>query len=124
MKNLKVATKLIISFGAVIIMTIACSLVSVIGLKSVHGNVNLMIDTEIKSLLRVKDVEIQVETIGRTVRAGVLEDDNNVETQYINEATAAAATMMEKTSLHIPALTQGSMSSSPYAMRSTRYFPR
>lgn len=80
-------------------MTIACSLVSVIGLKSVHGNVNLMIDTEIKSLLRVKDVEIQVETIGRTVRAGVLEDDNNVETQYINEATAAAATMMEKLDL-------------------------
>ena len=99
MKNLKVATKLIISFGAVIIMTIACSLVSVIGLKSVHGNVNLMIDTEIKSLLRVKDVEIQVETIGRTVRAGVLEDDNNVETQYINKATAAAATMMEKLDL-------------------------
>lgn len=99
MKNLKVATKLIISFGAVIIMTIACSLVSVIGLKSVHGNVNLMIDTEIKSLLRVKDVEIQVETIGRTVRAGMLEDDNNVETQYINEATAAAATMMEKLDL-------------------------
>lgn len=99
MKNLKVATKLIISFGAIIIMTIACSLVSVIGLKSVHGNVNLMIDTEIKSLLRVKDVEIQVETIGRTVRAGVLEDDNNVETQYINEATAAAATMMEKLDL-------------------------
>lgn len=99
MKNLKVATKLIISFGAVIIMTIACSLVSVIGLKSMHGNVNLMIDTEIKSLLRVKDVEIQVETIGRTVRAGVLEDDNNVETQYINEATAAAATMMEKLDL-------------------------
>lgn len=99
MKNLKVATKLIISFGAVIIMTIACSLVSVIGLKSVHGNVNLMIDTEIKTLLRVKDVEIQVETIGRTVRAGVLEDDNNVETQYINEATAAAATMMEKLDL-------------------------
>lgn len=99
MKNLKVATKLIISFGAVIIMTIACSLVSVIGLKSVHGNVNLMIDTEIKSLLRVKDVEIQVETIGRTVRAGVLEDDNNVETQYINEATATAATMMEKLDL-------------------------
>lgn len=99
MKNLKVATKLIISFGAVIIMTIACSLVSVIGLKSVHGNVNLMIDTEIKSLLRIKDVEIQVETIGRTVRAGVLEDDNNVETQYINEATAAAATMMEKLDL-------------------------
>lgn len=99
MNNLKVATKLIISFGAVIIMTIACSLVSVIGLKSVHGNVNLMIDTEIKSLLRVKDVEIQVETIGRTVRAGVLEDDNNVETQYINEATAAAATMMEKLDL-------------------------
>lgn len=99
MKNLKVATKLIISFGAVIIMTIACSLVSVIGLKSVHGNVNLMIDTEIKSILRVKDVEIQVETIGRTVRAGVLEDDNNVETQYINEATAAAATMMEKLDL-------------------------
>lgn len=99
MKNLKVATKLIISFGAVIIMTIACSLVSVIGLKSVHGNVNLMIDTEIKSLLRVKDAEIQVETIGRTVRAGVLEDDNNVETQYINEATAAAATMMEKLDL-------------------------
>ena len=99
MKNLKVATKLIISFGAVIIMTIACSLVSVIGLKSVHGNVNLMIDTETKSLLRVKDVEIQVETIGRTVRAGVLEDDNNVETQYINEATAAAATMMEKLDL-------------------------
>ena len=99
MKNLKVATKLIISFGAVTIMTIACSLVSVIGLKSVHGNVNLMIDTEIKSLLRVKDVEIQVETIGRTVRAGVLEDDNNVETQYINEATAAAATMMEKLDL-------------------------
>lgn len=99
MKNLKVATKLIISFGAVIIMTIACSLVPVIGLKSVHGNVNLMIDTEIKSLLRVKDVEIQVETIGRTVRAGVLEDDNNVETQYINEATAAAATMMEKLDL-------------------------
>lgn len=99
MKNLKVATKLIISFWAVIIMTIACSLVSVIGLKSVHGNVNLMIDTEIKSLLRVKDVEIQVETIGRTVRAGVLEDDNNVETQYINEATAAAATMMEKLDL-------------------------
>lgn len=99
MKNLKVATKLIISFGAVIIMTIACSLVSVIGLKSVHGNVNLMIDTEIKSLLRVKDVEIQVETIGRTVRAGVLEDDNNVETQYINEATAADATMMEKLDL-------------------------
>lgn len=99
MKNLKVATKLIISFGAVIIMTIACSLVSAIGLKSVHGNVNLMIDTEIKSLLRVKDVEIQVETIGRTVRAGVLEDDNNVETQYINEATAAAATMMEKLDL-------------------------
>lgn len=99
MKNLKVATKLIISFGVVIIMTIACSLVSVIGLKSVHGNVNLMIDTEIRSLLRVKDVEIQVETIGRTVRAGVLEDDNNVETQYINEATAAAATMMEKLDL-------------------------
>lgn len=99
MKNLKVATKLIISFGAVIIMTIACSLVSVIGLKSVHGNVNLMIDTEIISLLRVKDVEIHVETIGRTVRAGVLEDDNNVETQYINEATAAAATMMEKLDL-------------------------
>lgn len=99
MKNLKVATKLIISFGAVIIMTIACSLVSVIGLKSVHGNVNLMIDTEIKSLLRVKDVEIQVETIGRTVRAGVLEDDNNVETQYINEATTTAATMMEKLDL-------------------------
>lgn len=99
MKNLKVATKLIISFGAVIIMTIACSLVSVIGLKSVHGNVNLMIDTEIKSLLRVKDVEIQVETIGRTVCTGVLEDDNNVETQYINEATAAAATMMEKLDL-------------------------
>lgn len=99
MKNLKVATKLIISFGAVIIMTIACSLVSVIGLKSVHGNVNLMIDTEIKSLLRVKDVEIQVEIIGRTVRAGVLEDDNNVKTQYINEATAAAATMMEKLDL-------------------------
>lgn len=99
MKNLKVATKLIISFGVVIIMTIAFSLVSVIGLKSVHGNVNLMIDTEIKSLLRVKDVEIQVETIGRTVRAGVLEDDNNVETQYINEATAAAATMMEKLDL-------------------------
>lgn len=99
MKNLKVATKLIISFGLVIIMIIACSLVSVIGLKSVHGNVNLMIDTEIISLLRVKDVEIQVETIGRTVRAGVLEDDNNVETQYINEATAAAATMMEKLDL-------------------------
>lgn len=99
MKNLKVATKLIISFGVVIIMTIACSLVSVIGLKSVHGNINLMIDTEIISLLRVKDVEIQVETIGRTVRAGVLEDDNNVETQYINEATAAAATMMEKLDL-------------------------
>lgn len=99
MKNLKVATKLIISFGVVIIMTIACSLVSVIGLKTVHGNVNLMIDTEIRSLLRVKDVEIQVETIGRTVRAGVLEDDNNVETQYINEATAAAATMMEKLDL-------------------------
>lgn len=99
MKNLKVATKLIISFGVVIIMTIACSLVSVIGLKSVHGNVNLMIDTEIISLLRVKDVEIQVETISRTVRAGVLEDDNNVETQYINEATAAAATMMEKLDL-------------------------
>lgn len=99
MKNLKVATKLIISFGVVIIMAIACSLVSVIGLKSVHGNVNLMIDTEIISLLRVKDVEIQVETIGRTVRAGVLEDDNNVETQYINEATAAAATMMEKLDL-------------------------
>lgn len=99
MKNLKVATKLIISFGVVIIMTIACSLVSVIGLKSVHGNVNLMIDTEIISLIRVKDVEIQVETIGRTVRAGVLEDDNNVETQYINEATAAAATMMEKLDL-------------------------
>lgn len=99
MKNLKVATKLIISFGVVIIMTIACSLVSVIGLKSVHGNVNLMIDTEIISLLRVKDVEIQVETIGRTVHSGVLEDDNNVETQYINEATAAAATMMEKLDL-------------------------
>ena len=99
MKNLKVATKLIISFGVVIIMTIACSLVSVIGLKSVQGKVDLMIDTEIISLLRVKDVEIQVETIGRTVRAGVLEDDNNVETQYINEATTAAATMMEKLDL-------------------------
>lgn len=99
MKNLKVATKLIISFGVVIIMIIACSLVSVIGLKSVQGKVDLMIDTEIISLLRVKDVEIQVETIGRTVRAGVLEDDNNVETQYINEATAAAATMMEKLDL-------------------------
>ena len=99
MKNLKVATKLIISFGVVIIMTIACSLVSVIGLKSVQGKVDFMIDTEIISLLRVKDVEIQVETIGRTVRAGVLEDDNNVETQYINEATAAAATMMEKLDL-------------------------
>ena len=99
MKNLKVATKLIISFGLVIIMTIACTLVSVIGLKSVQGKVDLMIDTEIISLLRVKDVEIQVETIGRTVRAGVLEDDNNVETQYINEATAAAATMMEKLDL-------------------------
>ena len=99
MKNLKVATKLIISFGLVIIMTIACTLVSVIGLKSVQGKVDLMIDTEIISLLRVKDVEIQVETIGRTVRAGMLEDDNNVETQYINEATAAAATMMEKLDL-------------------------
>lgn len=99
MKNLKVATKLIISFGVVIIMTIAYSLVSVIGLKSVQGKVDHMIDTEIISLLRVKDVEIQVETIGRTVRAGVLEDDNNVETQYINEATAAAATMMEKLDL-------------------------
>lgn len=99
MKNLKVATKLIVSFGVVIIMTIACSLVSVIGLKSVQGKVDHMIDTEIISLLRVKDVEIQVETIGRTVRAGVLEDDNNVETQYINEATAAAATMMEKLDL-------------------------
>ena len=99
MKNLKVATKLIISFGVVIIMTIACSLVSVIGLKSVQGKVDHMIDTEIISLLRVKDVEIQVETIGRTVRAGVLEDDNNAETQYINEATAAAATMMEKLDL-------------------------
>lgn len=99
MKTLKVATKLIISFGVVIIMTIACSLVSVIGLKSVQGKVDHMIDTEIISLLRVKDVEIQVETIGRTVRAGVLEDDNNVETQYINEATAAAATMMEKLDL-------------------------
>lgn len=99
MKNLKVATKLIISFGVVIIMTIACSLVSIIGLKSVQGKVDHMIDTEIISLLRVKDVEIQVETIGRTVRAGVLEDDNNVETQYINEATAAAATMMEKLDL-------------------------
>ena len=99
MKNLKVATKLIISFGVVIIMTIACSLVSVIGLKSVQGKVDHMIDTEIISLLRVKDVEIQVETIGRTVRAGVLEDDNNVETQYINEATAAATTMMEKLDL-------------------------
>lgn len=99
MKNLKVATKLIISFGLVIIMTIACSLVSVIGLKSVQGNVDLMIDTEINSLLRVKDVEIQVETIGRSILAGALEDDNNVETQYINEATAAAATMMEKLDL-------------------------
>ena len=99
MKNLKVATKLIISFGLVIIMTIACSLVSVIGLKSVQGNMDMMLDYEVKSLLRVKDVEIQVETIGRSVLAASLEDDSNVEAEYIKEATNAADTMLEKLDL-------------------------
>ena len=99
MKNLKVATKLIISFGLVIIMTIACSLVSVIGLKSVQGNWEDMLDIEVKSLLRVKDVEIQVENIGRCALAGALEDDSDIETQYINEATESAETMLAKLDL-------------------------
>lgn len=99
MKNLKVATKLIISFGLVILMTIVCSVVSVVGLNQVQGNMNTMIDYDVNSLLRVKDVQIQVETIGRAVLAGSFEDDSNIEAAYIKEATDAADTMMAKLDL-------------------------
>lgn len=99
MKNLKVAAKLIVSFGMVIIMTIACALVSIFGLSSVQNNYSDMFDVPVRSLLRVKDVQIQVENIGRTCLAGALEDDSDIETQYINEATESAETMLAKLDL-------------------------
>lgn len=95
MKNLKVATKLIISFGLVIIMTIACTLVSVIGLKSVQSKMDMILDYDVNNLLQVKNVQSQVEAISRNILAASLEDDSTIIAAYISEATSAADSMLE-----------------------------
>lgn len=96
MKNLKIKTKLIVSFGTVIIMAIACVVLSVFGLRSVQSNVDELIDYDVISLLRVKDVQIQVEAVARNVLTAALENDPDVEKTYLDEASAAAETMLQK----------------------------
>ena len=99
MKNLKVSAKLIISFGLVIVLTIACVVVSVFGVRNVQSNMDFLVDTEVNSLLRAKDVQIQVEAVSRSVLAAALENDETLEANYLKEATEAADSMMEKLDL-------------------------
>ena len=96
MKNLKVATKLIVSFGTVIIAAIACVVLAVVGFKNVQSNMDNMLDFDVISLLRVKDVQVQAQAIGRSVYAAALENDSDVEASYLSEAATAATTMMDK----------------------------
>lgn len=96
MKNLKVATKLIVSFGTVIIAAIACVVLAVVGFKNVKSNMDNMLDFDFISLLRIKDVQVQAQAIGRSVYAAALENDSDVEASYLSEAATAATTMMDK----------------------------
>lgn len=95
MKNLKVATKLIVSFGTVIIAAIACVVLAVVGFKNVQSNMDNMIDLDVVSLLRIKDVQVQAQAIGRSVYAAALENDHDVEATYLSDAATASEVMMD-----------------------------
>ena len=94
MKNMKVSAKLILSFGVVIVMIIACSLLAILGINIVSSNLETIYNEDMISVVRIGDVQVCVEEVSRNTLAAALEDDMDKEEEFLNSATEAANKML------------------------------
>lgn len=88
MKNLKVSKKLMIVFGALIIILVILTNVAGLGVSSFTGNLEI-INSDLNGTKLVNSIEISMEQVARyTLSAGVA-DDEAQRTAYINKVTQA-----------------------------------
>lgn len=88
MKNLKVSKKLIIAFGAVIVILVIITNVAGLGVSSFTGKLEI-INSDFNGTNLVNSLEISMEQVARyTLSAGVA-DDEAQRTAYINKITEA-----------------------------------
>lgn len=88
MKNLKVSKKLMIAFGALIVIMVIIANVAGLGLSSFTGNLEIINSDYLGSNL-VNSIEISMEQVARyTLSAGVTDDEAR-RTAYINKVTEA-----------------------------------
>lgn len=94
MKNMKVSAKLILSFGVVIVMIIACSLLAIMGINVVSSNLETIYNEDLVSVVRIGNVQVYVEEVSRNTLAAALENDMDKEEEFLNSAAEAANQMI------------------------------
>ena len=85
-----------LSFGVVIVMIIACSLLAIMGINVVSSNLETIYNEDMISVVRIGDVQVCVEEVSRNTLAAALEDDMDKEEEFLNAATEAANNMLVK----------------------------
>ena len=88
MKNLKVSTKLLLSFGLVVLMILITMVTSVIGIYGVSNNLKEIYNVDLTGIDRMGNVEVYVEEIARNTLMAVVTDENNEKAGYLDKAVS------------------------------------
>lgn len=86
MKNLKVSKKLLIAFGALIVMLIMLTTVASFGIKALSGNLDIIYKTDFTGINLVNSIEISVEEVTRYTLSAAVSNDDAQRTAYIDKA--------------------------------------
>lgn len=86
MKNLKVSKKLLIAFGALIVMLIMLTTVASFGIKALSGNLDVIYKSDFNGMNLVNSIEISVEEVARNTLSAAVSSDETQRTAYIDKA--------------------------------------
>lgn len=95
MKNLKIRTRLIVSFALVVLFTLIITVAALIGLKITNNNLQEFIKYPYAANAAIKECMIESNIAARTVREMVLETDNSKYPKYKEQIAASLAIVQE-----------------------------
>ncbi len=95
MKNLKVKSKLLLSFGVVIVLTVILSLLSVFGMMKIYNTAESVTIDIVTSKDQVWEMRRNIMSISRYFLAALVEDDQTLVAQYIDQAEKESSRNVE-----------------------------
>lgn len=95
MKNLKIAKKLLVSFGAVLAMLVIACVVAVISLTSVGNNMTSFYESPFQVTNKASDMQTEIQSAAKNVGYATMTPDAEKTQEYIDTAQTSLANLKE-----------------------------